>query len=42
MIDIKVGGGEQESISPVLRVPRQCPFVILVRVIHVTAITIFI
>jgi hypothetical protein len=43
VINITVGGGEeQESISPVLRAPRQRPLVILVGVIHVIRTKIFI
>jgi hypothetical protein len=31
--------GEQENISPVLKVPRQCPLVLLVEVIYTKRIT---
>jgi hypothetical protein len=30
MRDTTLGGGGQETISPVLKVPRQCPLVLLV------------
>jgi hypothetical protein len=32
----------QEIISPVLKVPRQCPLVLLVEVIHMIGINFFI
>jgi hypothetical protein len=35
------GGGGQETISPVLKIPRQCQFVLLVDVTHMIRINIF-
>jgi hypothetical protein len=32
--DTKFGGGGDENVSPVLQVPRQCLFVLLVEVSH--------
>jgi hypothetical protein len=32
------GGGEQENISPVLKVPRQCPLALLIEVMHMIGI----
>jgi hypothetical protein len=34
--------GEQETISPVLKVPRQCPLVLLVEAIHMIGINFYI
>jgi hypothetical protein len=32
------GGGEQETVSPVLKVPRQCPLLLLVEVLRMIGI----
>jgi hypothetical protein len=39
--DTTFEGEGQETISPVLKVPRQCPLVLLVEVIHMIGINCF-
>jgi hypothetical protein len=34
-----IGGGGQETISPILKVPRQCPLVLLVEELHMIGIS---